>query len=129
MVAGGVSDPALGAEVAARIEPWVAMVELKLAQLMDGSVLLTLVAPRDVAFAIVAGYFGIDMLSHLQRDRTRADSLLDLATRLADSGRHVPARAGPGSTMRRTRRSISSLARSATQAPTSPAGCSTADAR
>lgn len=84
MVAGGVSDPVLGAEVAARIEPWVAMVERKLAQLLDGSVLGTLVAPRDVAFGIVAAYFGIDMLSHLQGDRTRADSLLDLATRLAD---------------------------------------------
>ena len=37
----------------------------------------------DLAFGIVSLYFGIDMLSHLQRDRVRAESLLDLATRMA----------------------------------------------
>jgi len=83
MVGGGVSDPALGAEVAARIEPWIEMVQRKLEQLLAGSPLIALASPRDLAFGIVAAYFGIDMLSHLQRDRSRAESLLDLATRLA----------------------------------------------
>ncbi|MDQ6732396.1 MAG: TetR/AcrR family transcriptional regulator [Actinomycetota bacterium] len=84
MVAGGVSDPVLGAEVAARIEPWIDMVERKLAQLLEGSALLSVVAPRELAFGIVAAYFGVDMLSHLQQDRSRAESLLELAERLAD---------------------------------------------
>jgi hypothetical protein len=84
MVAGGVSDPVLGAEVAARIEPWIALVQSKLEGLLGGSALLSVVAPRDLAFGIVAGYFGVDMLSHLQQDRSRADSLLDLAARVAD---------------------------------------------
>jgi AcrR family transcriptional regulator len=83
MVSGGVSDPALGAEVAARIEPWIEMVRDKLAQLLTGSPVLALGSPADLAFGIVALYFGVDMLSHLQRDRARAESLLDLATRLA----------------------------------------------
>jgi AcrR family transcriptional regulator len=83
MVGGGVSDPTLGAEVAARIEPWIGMVERKLDELLRGTPLLALAAPRDVAFALVALYFGVDMLSHLQGDRTRAESLLDLATRLS----------------------------------------------
>jgi AcrR family transcriptional regulator len=83
MVSGGVSDAALGAEVAARIEPWIGMVQRKLEQLLAGSPLRVLGSPRDLAFGIVAAYFGVDMLSHLQRDRTRAESLLDLATRLA----------------------------------------------
>jgi AcrR family transcriptional regulator len=83
MVGGGVSDPTLGAEVAARIEPWIDMVERKLEALLQGTPLLALAAPRDVAFALVALYFGVDMLSHLQGDRTRAESLLDLATRLS----------------------------------------------
>jgi AcrR family transcriptional regulator len=83
MVSGGVSDPILGAEVAARIEPWIEMVEDKLEQLLRGSPLRGLVSPADLAFGIVALYFGVDVLSHLQRDRARAESLLDLATRLA----------------------------------------------
>jgi AcrR family transcriptional regulator len=83
MVGGGVSDAALGSEVAARIEPWIGMVQRKLEQLLAGSPLRVLGSPRDLAFGIVAAYFGVDMLSHLQRDRTRAESLLDLATRLA----------------------------------------------
>jgi AcrR family transcriptional regulator len=84
MVAGGVSDPVLGAQVAARIEPWIELVKRKLGQLLDGSALLSVVAERDLAFGIVASYFGVDMLSHLQQDRSRADALLDLAARMAD---------------------------------------------
>jgi AcrR family transcriptional regulator len=84
MVAGGVSDPLLGAEVAARIEPWIELVQGKLEGLLKGSPLLAALAPRDLAFGIVAAYFGVDMLSHLQQDRSRADSLLDLAARVAD---------------------------------------------
>jgi AcrR family transcriptional regulator len=83
MVSGGVSDEILGTEVAARIEPWVAMVECKLEELLAGSPLRALAPPKDLAFGIVSFYFGVDMLSHIQRDRGRAESLLDLATRLA----------------------------------------------
>jgi AcrR family transcriptional regulator len=98
MVAGGVSDPVLGAEVAARIEPWIEMVQRKLCELLDGSALLSVVAPQELAFGIVASYFGVDMLSHLQQDRSRADSLLDLAARLADLADNVltaPGRRSP----------------------------------
>jgi AcrR family transcriptional regulator len=83
MVSGGVSDPLLGAEVAARIEPWIKMVERKLEELLSGSPLRALVSPTDLAFGIVSLYFGVDMLSHMQRDRSRAESLLDLVTSLA----------------------------------------------
>lgn len=84
MVAGGVSDPELGSAVAARIEPWIELVQDKIDQLLGDSALRSLLTPRDMAFGIVAAYFGVDMLSHLQQDGSRAESLLDLATRLAD---------------------------------------------
>jgi len=83
MVAGGMSDPVLGAEVAARLQPWIDMVEGKLRELFAGSLLESLVPPRDVAFAIIALYLGIDMLSHLDGDHARAESLLDLGVRYA----------------------------------------------
>ena len=83
MVSGGVADAELGAAVAARIEPWIAMVERKIEQLLSGSPIGLLASPRDLAFGLVALYFGVDMLSHLQADQSRAQSLLDLGTRLA----------------------------------------------
>jgi AcrR family transcriptional regulator len=83
MVAGGVSNAELGGEVVARLQPWVEMVERKLRELLAGSVLGAIVPPGDVAFAIIALYLGIDMLSHLERDHTRAESLLDLGIRYA----------------------------------------------
>lgn len=83
MVSGGVSDASLGAEVAARIEPWIEMVQRKVEQLLGGSALQALASPRDLAFGLVALYFGVDMLSHLQGDRARAEALLELGTRVS----------------------------------------------
>ena len=83
MVSGGVTDPTLGAEVAARIEPWIELVEHKLEQLLEGTPFAALASPRDLAFGLVAAYFGVDMLSHLQGEQSRAESLLELASRLS----------------------------------------------
>ncbi len=83
MVSGGVTDASLGAEVAARIEPWIEMVQRKLEGLLGGTPFRALADPRDLAFGLVSLYFGMDMLSHLQAEESRAQSLLDLATRLA----------------------------------------------
>jgi AcrR family transcriptional regulator len=83
MVAGGVSDRELGRQVVARLQPWVDMVEHKMRALIAGSLFESMIPPRDLAFAIIALYLGIDMLSHLDGDRTRAESLLDLGVRAA----------------------------------------------
>jgi AcrR family transcriptional regulator len=83
MVAGGVSNAELGGEVVARLQPWIDLVERKLRELLAGSPFESLVPPRDVAFAIIALYLGIDMLSHLEGDHARAESLLDLGVRYA----------------------------------------------
>lgn len=83
MVAGGVSNPDLGREVVARMHPWIDMVERKLRELLAGSLFESVVPTRDVAFAIIALYLGIDMLSHLDGDTARAQSLLDLGVRYA----------------------------------------------
>jgi AcrR family transcriptional regulator len=83
MVAGGVSNAALGGEVVARLQPWIDMVERKLRELLAGSLFESMVPPRDVAFAIIALYLGIDMLGHLEGNHARAESLLDLGVRNA----------------------------------------------
>jgi AcrR family transcriptional regulator len=83
MVAAGVSDRELGRRVVERIEPWIEMVERKVRALVAGSLFESMIAPRDLAFAIIALYLGIDMLSHLDGDQARAESLLDLGLRAA----------------------------------------------
>lgn len=83
MVAGGVSDAELGGEVTARLQPWIEIVESKLRELLAGSPLESMLPSRDVAFAVVALYLGVNMLSHLEGDHARAESLLDLGERYA----------------------------------------------
>jgi AcrR family transcriptional regulator len=73
----------LGRAVFARIDPWIALVERRLTELLADSPLRAMVPARDVAFALVALYLGIDMLSHLAEDNTAAESLLDLGVRYA----------------------------------------------
>jgi AcrR family transcriptional regulator len=91
MVAGGVGNAELGSAVVARIQPWVEMVERKLRELLAGSILEAIVPPKDIAFAIIALYLGIDMLSQLSGDHARAESLLELGVRYAPlAGALVP---------------------------------------
>jgi AcrR family transcriptional regulator len=83
MVAGGVSNRELGGEVAIRLQPWMDMLERKVRALLAGSLFEPILPPRDVAFAIVALYLGIDMISQLEGDHARSESLLDLGVRYA----------------------------------------------
>jgi AcrR family transcriptional regulator len=78
MVGGGVSNAALGAQVIARLQPWMDMVEAKLREL---PLLASLIPPRDAAFALIALYLGVDMLTQLAGDPSRAEALLDLGAR------------------------------------------------
>lgn len=83
LVTAGASRPQLGAGVAACLQPWFDMVERKMAALIGGSALEALVPPRDAAFAIIALYLGVDMLSHLEGNEARARSAFDRGARLA----------------------------------------------
>ena len=83
MIAGAASTPGLGAEVKARVAPWTEFAEAALGSVVDGSALAGLVAPADVAHAVVALYLGLELLSHLDGDRRPALALFDQARRLA----------------------------------------------
>ncbi|HVL51742.1 MAG TPA: TetR/AcrR family transcriptional regulator [Actinomycetota bacterium] len=79
MVAGSLARPDLGPEVVARMEPWIAFTEGVISDLLTGSIFEDAVNPRTLAFAVVALYLGVDLLSHLDQDNSRAEALFQMA--------------------------------------------------
>jgi AcrR family transcriptional regulator len=83
MIAGSSSTPGLGTEVAARIAPWREFAADAMRDTLADSPLAQLLAPEDVAHGIVALYLGLEMLAHLDGDRSAALALFDRARQLA----------------------------------------------
>ncbi|HEX2052458.1 MAG TPA: TetR/AcrR family transcriptional regulator [Actinomycetota bacterium] len=79
MVAGSLARPDLGPEVVARMEPWIAFTEGVISDLLAGSIFENAVNARTLAFAVVALYLGVDLLSHLDQDNSRAEALFQMA--------------------------------------------------
>jgi AcrR family transcriptional regulator len=82
MIAGASSTPGLGPEVSARLGPWFAFAEQAVTTAL-GPPLDGVLPPGDVAYAIVALYLGLEMLTHLDGDRARALGLFAHAKNLA----------------------------------------------
>jgi AcrR family transcriptional regulator len=83
MIAGAASTEGLGAEVKSRMEPWTQFAVAALDKALDGSPLIAVVDPAEIAHAVVALYLGLELLSHLDGDRTAALALFDRARQLA----------------------------------------------
>jgi AcrR family transcriptional regulator len=84
MIAGASSTPGLGSEVAARIGPWVGFAQGAIEKTVGQSPLGSVLPLGDAAYCVVALYLGLEMLSHLEGDRTRALALFAHAKRLAE---------------------------------------------
>jgi hypothetical protein len=52
-------------------------------RLLSGTIFAELVPARDLAYALVAMSFGVEMLARLDRDHTRAEELFASGARLA----------------------------------------------
>ncbi len=83
MIAGSSSTPGLGAEVSERIAPWTDFARASVEAALGNSALTSVVPAEDAAYAVVAMYLGLEMLSHLDGDRSRALALFDHARALA----------------------------------------------
>jgi AcrR family transcriptional regulator len=83
MIAGASSTPDLGPEVAARIGPWREFARSAIEQSLGDSPLKALLPAADVAYAVVALYLGLEMLSHLDGNRQPALNLFAHAQRLS----------------------------------------------
>jgi AcrR family transcriptional regulator len=102
MIAGASSVPGLGPEVAARMAPWITFAEDSIRRVLGSGSLSGLLPAGDIGYAVVAFYLGIEMLAHLDGDRSRAESLFSTAGRLADL---VGALSGPAPSMTTSQRS------------------------
>jgi len=78
-VAGAASSPRLGPAIVKRIEPWLALVETLAAGFLAGTPFEKLVPARELAFAVVALYLGVETLCHLEGDSSRAQALIGAA--------------------------------------------------
>jgi AcrR family transcriptional regulator len=83
MIAGASTDPALGPEIIARITPWIAFAREEIERVTAGSPLAQLVPPEDAAYAIVAQFLGLELLTHLDGNTQRAERLFELAAGLS----------------------------------------------
>jgi AcrR family transcriptional regulator len=89
MVAGVSSTPGLGAEVKARVMPWTELAAGAVRSAVAASPLASVVDPDEVAYVVVALYVGLEMLSHLDGDRSAARAVFERARTLAPLARLV----------------------------------------
>ena len=81
MMAAGVSDPELRPEIVKRAARWTTFVEDTITPLMERSPFGAIASARDVAFAVVAFYAGINLFTRLQDDHEQMDRLFETAGR------------------------------------------------
>jgi AcrR family transcriptional regulator len=83
MIAGAAASPELGEQVARRIAPWRTFAHDTIASALSDTPLASVLPVDDAAYAVVALYLGMEMLSHLDGDRSPALSLFAQAGRFA----------------------------------------------
>lgn len=78
MVAAGGSDPELRTEIVARLAPWIEFAATQIERVVPAGPLGELVKIQPVAFALTAGYLGIELIGELEGSHARANELFDL---------------------------------------------------
>jgi AcrR family transcriptional regulator len=83
LIGASLAHPELRPQIAARVQPWVHFAESVITQALGDGPLRDLVPSRDAAFATVALYLGMQMLTHLGGDTTATESLFATGGRVA----------------------------------------------
>jgi AcrR family transcriptional regulator len=83
MVAGSAAKPELAREVVARMEPWIELCEDALRKGLAQSPAAEALPLRDLAYAVVTFYLGLNLLTHLDEDRERTEALVTRLQALA----------------------------------------------
>jgi len=83
IIAGASSSAELGQKIVERLDPWTGFVQEVVERVLKGSPFEGVLPAKEAAYALVALYFGVETLSHLDRDRSKATALFDTGRRLA----------------------------------------------
>jgi AcrR family transcriptional regulator len=83
MIAGSLSHSRLREAVVDRMQPWIKFTEDAITSVLRGTFIDSLVSSRDLAYAVVALYLGIDLLTHLDPERAGAEPLFTAANQIA----------------------------------------------
>ncbi len=75
MVAGSAARPDLKAALLERMEPWLTLCEEAIEKGFGWLELPELVPRRDLAYAFVTFYLGVNLMTYLDEDRARTDAL------------------------------------------------------
>lgn len=84
MVAGSVARPELAGELVARMEPWIELCEDALRKALSTTPAAPVVPLRDLAYAVVTFYLGLNLLTHLDQDRERTEAVIARLQGLAE---------------------------------------------
>jgi AcrR family transcriptional regulator len=76
MIAGSVARPELAKGVLARMEPWIELCEDALAKALAPLPVAQVVPLRELAYAVVTFYLGLNLITHLDEDRERTEALV-----------------------------------------------------
>jgi AcrR family transcriptional regulator len=75
MIAASIAKPELAPAMVSRMEPWIDLAEEALAKVLARLEVPELVPARELAYAFVTFYLGVNLLVHLDTDRARTDAL------------------------------------------------------
>jgi AcrR family transcriptional regulator len=84
MISGAQSVPGLGDRISACVAPWREFAETAVRDVLAASPVASLVPADQVAHGVVAGILGLELLAHLDGDRSSALALFDRARTLGD---------------------------------------------
>jgi AcrR family transcriptional regulator len=83
VVAGSSASPELGRQVVELMNPWFAFAEEIVGHMLQDTMFAELIPAQELAYALVALYFGVETLAHMDRDRGKAAALFASGARLA----------------------------------------------
>jgi len=83
MVAGSLARPELAPQLLQRMETWITFCEDAIAKTLGRSPAAEILPARDLAFALVTFYLGVNLVTHLNGDSSQTDTLFERAVTLA----------------------------------------------
>jgi AcrR family transcriptional regulator len=79
LIAGSSAVPDLGPRVVALTDPWIRFTEDTIRRVLANSAFAQLLPVQPLAFAVVALYLGVELLTHLEQDRSKGEDLIQAA--------------------------------------------------